>query len=263
MSLVHFYLEDQVLADEVGADFPLRLSAEDARHFKVLRLKVGEHIAVLDAARDYFECEITDAAWDSPRARICTHVRADEVSHGPRILLVQGLAKSDKVDTVVRGGTEIGVDAFAIVQFARSTVDAADMRKQGRIGRWESIAKSAAMQSGRMDIPEVTLLDTIGDLESFLRGSTAVLVFWEEAPSDSRISDAVWKALEADFCPVADARIAVIVGPEGGLERAEVERLLGMSRHGFAVTLGNSILRTETAGVVAPALVLYELRRGR
>ena len=155
------------------------------------------------------------------------------------------------------------MDAFAVLPFARSTVSAADMRRQGRLERWEAIAKSAAMQSGRTAIPEVALLEGVDDLEPMLQGATAVLVFWEEAPAESRIAEVLWGALAADFCPAADARIVTVVGPEGGLEASEVQRIIGMSRHGFAVTMGDSILRTETAGVIAPALVLYELRRGR
>ena len=57
----------------------------------------------------------------------------------------------------------------------------------------------------------------------------------------------------------ADARIAVVVGPEGGLAEEEVRCFLGCNARARLVTLGPSILRTETAGIVAPALVLYEL----
>ena len=259
MSLVHFYLPDQVLSAETAADFVLRLSPEDARHFKVLRLHAGEHIAVLDASQDYFECEITDATWDAPRVRICMHRGADELKTGPSVVLVQGLAKADKVDDVVRGAVEVGVDAIAVVPFARSQTSADDARRAGRPARWDAIAKSAAMQSGRMCIPEVALLDAPGDLDGWLQGATAVLVFWEEAPQDARLGDAIREALAADLCPAADARILVVVGPEGGLTAEEVDRLVHGSRHGFAVTLGNTILRTETAGIVAPALVRYEL----
>ncbi|MBR3257652.1 MAG: 16S rRNA (uracil(1498)-N(3))-methyltransferase, partial [Eggerthellaceae bacterium] len=69
------------------------------------------------------------------------------------------------------------------------------------------------------------------------------------------------RALEAEFCPAADARVAIVIGPEGCLEAAEVERIQTMTKHPAVVTLGNTILRTETAGVVAPALVIHELNR--
>ncbi len=60
MSLPRFFLENQVLAAETEAVFPLRLESDDAKHARVLRLAAGEHVAVIDADQDYFECEIVD-----------------------------------------------------------------------------------------------------------------------------------------------------------------------------------------------------------
>ena len=90
--------------------------------------------------------------------------------------------------------------------------------------------------------------------------ATAVLVCWEEAPSAARLGEALRSALAATETRVpADARVAVVVGPEGGLAPDEVDALLACNPRASLVSLGPSILRTETAGVVAPALVLYEL----
>ena len=94
-----------------------------------------------------------------------------------------------------------------------------------------------------------------------LAGATCALIFWEEAPADADFAEPLAHALAVEFCPAEDARVAIIIGPEGGLEAAEVQRISAMTPHPAVVTLGNTILRTETAGVVAPALVLHELRR--
>ena len=115
MSLPHFYLEQQILADETAQQIPLRLSAEDLKHFKVLRLRRGEHIAVIDAARDYFECEITDEDWNAPKVRICLR-EVDPVT-GPEVLLIQGIAKGDKLDTIARQATEVGVSGMVFAPF--------------------------------------------------------------------------------------------------------------------------------------------------
>ena len=93
MSLQHFYLHDQVLADEGALTFPLRLSPDDAKHARVLRLAPGEHIAVVDAAQDYFECEIA-AFDDAVPVRIAQRLDDEE---RPLVMLVQGLAKGDKM----------------------------------------------------------------------------------------------------------------------------------------------------------------------
>ena len=110
-------------------------------------------------------------------------------------------------------------------------------------------------------MPEVTEPAAIKDASASLADATAVLVCWEEAPGTAYLDEALAGALAtADVAP-DEACVAVVVGPEGGLTHAEVDALMTCNAHAALATLGPSILRTETAGVVAPALVLHELRR--
>ncbi len=255
MSLHRFFLENQVLAQESAEEFALRLSADDLKHARVLRLQVGEHIAVIDAATDYFECEIVSFD-DDVRVRIASHEANEEA--GPQVILLQGLAKGDKFDDVVRHATEIGVAAFIPLACERSVVKLDEKKAAARVARWENIAKSAAMQAGLRSIPEIAQPATVGEASDMIGGATCVLVAWEEV-SKPTIKEALQNALEATLTPVEDARVAVVVGPEGGLTQAEVEQLLASNTHSFAVTLGPNILRTETAGLIAPAITIYEL----
>lgn len=257
MSLPRFFLENQVLAAETEAVFPLRLATDDAKHAKVLRLAAGEHVAVIDAASDYFECEIVDFSDSLPLVSIARHEEAD--TQGPQVVLLQGLAKGDKMETVIRHATEVGVAAFVPVSCKRSVMKLDGKKAAAKTERWRAIAKSAAMQSGQPRIPEVSEPVSVREAAALLAGATAVLVCWEEAPESARLCDAVQGALAATRTPSADARIAIVVGPEGGLAPEEVEALLACNPQAALVTLGPSILRTETAGIVAPALVLYEL----
>lgn len=117
------------------------------------------------------------------------------------------------------------------------------------------------MQSGRRDVPEVVEPVALEDACALLAGSTAVLVCWEEAPGTAFIEDALARGLTLCGAPALDARVAVVVGPEGGLTAREVDALLACNPRASLVTLGSTILRTETAGIVAPALVLHELAR--
>ena len=259
MSLPHFYLEDQVLAGEATATFPLRLAADDAKHARVLRLAPGEHVAVVDAARDYFECEIVDFSDALPLARIAQ--RLDDAPDGPTVLLVQGLAKGDKMETVIRHATELGVAGFLPLACERSIVKLDARKAAARTERWRAIAKSAAMQSGQRACPEVCEPMALADACAALSQATAVLVCWEEAPLDARLEAALARGIERGRTLPEDARVAVVVGPEGGLSRAEVDALLACNPCASLVSLGSSILRTETAGIVAPALVLHELGR--
>ena len=257
MSLPRFFLENQVLAAETEAVFPLRLATDDAKHAKVLRLAAGEHVAVIDAASDYFECEIVDFSDGLPLVSIARHEEA--VEEGPRVMLLQGLAKGDKMETVIRHATEVGVAAFVPLACRRSVVKLDGKKATAKTGRWLAIAKSAAMQSGQARIPEVSEPMTVGEAASMLAEATAVLVCWEEAPGSASLREAIQGTLAATRTPAADARIAVVVGPEGGLAEEEVRAFLASNPRARLVTLGPSILRTETAGIVAPALALYEL----
>lgn len=257
MSLPRFFLEEQVIADEPQEVFPLRLARDDTKHAKVLRLAPGEHIAVVDAVQDYFECEIVSFDDDFPLVRITRH--DDATDDGPLVMLAQGLAKGEKMDSVVRHATELGVAAFMPVTCERSIVKLDQKKTRTRLDRWRSIAKSAAMQSGQPRIPEVIEPRSAKEAASELAEATAVLICWEEAPQTASLAQAIERGLSECTCSRNDARIAVVVGPEGGLTEREVAFFLDANPRASLVSLGSSILRTETAGVVAPALTLYEL----
>ena len=257
MSLPHFFLEGQVLSQEAGEAFALRLSEGDLKHVRALRLVPGEHIAVIDAAQDYFECEIVEATRDGVVARVAQHLDAPE--EGAQVLLVQGIAKGEKMDDVVRHATEIGVAGIVPFASARSIVKLDARKAAARAERWRAIAKSAAMQSGRRTIPEIAEVSGLSEVCELVRGAHAVLVCWEEA-SAGNLREALSRALAAQWIrDPRDARVAVVVGPEGGLEAREVEALMASNRFAATISLGSTILRTETAGLIAPALALYEL----
>lgn len=251
MSFHHFFLDGQIIAEETAREFPVRLSVEDAKHARVLRLSEGEHISVVDAASDYFELEIT-SAHDGLVARIAQHLDAPQAPAS--IALFQGLAKGDKMDDIIRHATEVGIDEFVPLSSSRCVMKLDAKKAKSRLARWQAIAHSAAMQSGRMVEPRVHEPHTVKQAVQLLREFDCVLVCWEECPSTKTIA----AALEQAFgnAAVAKPRIAVVVGPEGGLSADEVETLTA-SENAWPVTLGPSILRTETAGIVAPALVLY------
>ena len=255
MSLQHFFLDDQVLGDQTDPEFDLRLSSDDLKHARVLRLQPGEHIAVVDAVSDYFECEIVDAK-DGLRVRIAKREGAPEP--GAQVILLQGLSKGDKMDEVIRHATELGTSAFVPLLCERSIVKLDAKKTAARTERWRSIAKSAAMQSGQRAVPEVSEPENVPSACKLLSGATCVLVCWEEAEGLG-IRQALSDALSATNTQRPDAKVAVVVGPEGGLTQLEVDRFLSCNAQAKCVTLGQSILRTETAGVVAPALAIYEL----
>ena len=254
MSLKQFFLEAQVLSAQTQPSFKLDLSEEDFKHAKVARLTKGERIAVVDAASDYFECVINDISKDGIVVSIST--KEDSAQDAPLIVLIQGLAKGDKLDEVLRHATELGISGFVPLVCARSVVKLDDKKTKNRMARWTSIAKSAAMQSGRRTIPCVYEPMRVHELSSLISKDDILFVCWEEAEITQSFSKAISLVKQSLLC---DRKLYIVVGPEGGLEQKEVEELLGVTGQSYLVSLGNTILRTETAGVVAPALALYEL----
>lgn len=264
MSLPRFFLTEQILAEETEPEFVLRLSPDDAHHAQVLRLSPGEHIAVIDAELDYFECAITRVDTRDIVVRIAQH----ECAHKPdfEVYLCQGLAKSDKVDMVFRHATELGVRGFIPWCSARSVVKLDDKKAQKRLERLSSIVKSAAMQSGQPAIPQVYPIVRGKELSRCLAEFDCVIICWEECGETKRLHDILAHAqrnhiglLSEQTVTQRPLKVLMVIGPEGGLTSEEIDMLTSAHEQAHVITLGEGILRTETAGIVASALAIYEL----
>ncbi|MEF2845261.1 MAG: RsmE family RNA methyltransferase [Eggerthellaceae bacterium] len=279
MSLPHFFLDEQIIAsydhatDGCWGVFALELSSEDIKHAKAMRLGVGEHIAVIDAAQDYFECEVVAFSADQGlMVRIAQHLDA---TPRPSIVLFQGIAKGEKMDLIIRHATEVGVSRFVPLKTERCIVKMDDKKARSRVERWKAIAKSACMQSGRSDRALVDMPYSVRELAQateLLSLLDVLLICWEEAPGTAHLAQALLACKTASpsttattafagSCKASFPCVGVVVGPEGGLTNSEVDALLTAHNNAHLVSLGSSILRTETAGIVAPALVMYELER--
>ncbi len=161
-----------------------------------------------------------------------------------RLALLQGVPKGAKMDDVVRMGTELGVSEFFPFLSARTVAQG-----RGRTQRWQRIAVESAKQARRGDVPVVHEPVPLSDALVHIAGYNRIVILWEEAHSGT-----IAQVLASAAMP---ASVAVIVGPEGGLSANEVDA--AVARGAVPVTLGPLILRTETAGVVALAMVRYEL----
>lgn len=163
-----------------------------------------------------------------------------------RITLAQGIPKGQKMDYVVEKATELGI--ARLLPFA-SERTLGDTTRDGKVERWRRLARSAAQQSGRADVMEVVppiafaeLLDQCGDYD-------LALVPWELAGHI-----ALRERLPGLLA--AKRTVCVVIGPEGGLSHEEARR--AETAGGHLISLGSRILRTETAGLVACAALLYE-----
>jgi 16S rRNA (uracil1498-N3)-methyltransferase len=228
---------DAVHGDRVTFD------AAAAHHLgRVLRATVGDTVEAVDGAGALLSVRLT--AVGARRAEGVIVGRAPLLTESPlHLTLAQGIPKGDKMDGIVRMTTELGVSRVVPLLTARTVTRLEPGREHSRLGRWRRIAREAAQQSGRAAVPEIV---TPTELAPWTREAGAgglMICLWEEA------RDGLDQRLPPGPCP----RVTVVVGPEGGLAADEVR---GLVEAGAVVAgLGPRLLRTETAGVVAVALL--------
>ncbi len=211
------------------------LSENDRHHADtVLRLKAGSAIEIFSEGQRY-------------SARLLEDGKAQFLSPLPQcepalqVTLFQGLPKGEKMEWIVQKAVELGVSRVVPVEMHRCVMRLKGDQAEKKRERWQKIAREAGKQSGRAVETEVAAPISLSSLCSLLPSFDAVLVPWEEAGALSLRGF-------ADAHP-SPATLGIVIGPEGGMERSEVEQMKAAG--GYPVTLGPRILRTETAGVCA------------
>jgi 16S rRNA (uracil1498-N3)-methyltransferase len=227
----------------------LVLPDESAKHVQVLRLSEGDRVELFDAYGGAATATLERVA----RGHIECSVTAMRVAPEPRVsvTLVLGVPKGPKLEPIVRMTTELGVHALHFAQTERAVPKlSSDSPKLERLAR---VAREACAQSGTARAPELTGPRPLLEVAASAPRDALKLVFWEEAQTLPFANES--------FSRVDLRQVWAVVGPEGGLSAAEVERLeqLGYLRAG----LGESILRVDTAAVVIAALVLDRIRNAR
>jgi len=226
------------------------LSGRQAHQIRnVLRMAPGDQIIVLDNTGYEYVAAITDVA----RQRAVGRIMDKQPAQGePRtqITLYQALLAREKFEWVLQKCTEVGVTRFVPVVTQRTIVRRADTITPHRLARWKGIVTEAAEQSGRGRIPQlecpVKLADALAGLRAFDRCLIA---------SPQAVSRTLRELLQAGGS--GPAAIALLIGPEGGFSDEEITA--ACEKGAVAMSLGKRILRTETAAVVASALILYEM----
>ncbi|MGE5554422.1 MAG: 16S rRNA (uracil(1498)-N(3))-methyltransferase [Betaproteobacteria bacterium] len=219
---------------------------------RVLRLGPGDHIAILDGSGTEYQAVIEDRGCGAGSgaevlwARItAAQTRVTEPSL--KLVLLQGLPKGDKMDLIVQKATELGVGRIIPVVAQRSVARPKADKGERKAPRWRRIAWEAAKQSGRALVPAIEPPQSLEEALRSLPAGCRLIVPWE---GERRRTLA-----EAAVGLLPGATVAVLIGPEGGLTEEEVGLVSTVG--GVTVTLGPRILRTETAGLVVLACLLY------
>lgn len=240
---LHFLLDR--LASEQPGDAVVLTGGEAHHAAAVRRVRVGEEVTIGDGRGAWLTGECESVA---PREVIVRIVaRDDRDEPRPRVVLVQALAKGGRDELAVQAATELGVDEIVPWQAARSVSrwDAAKADK-GR-ARWASIVREAGKQAHRAWLPQVSPLASTTDL---VRRAEAARLLVLEPTADVALSSL--SLAHADD-------IVLVVGPEGGIS---IDELTALTAAGATpVRLGETVLRTSTAGPAAIAVVSAALGR--
>lgn len=216
------------------------------RHLvQVLRMQAGDALTVFDGRGGEYEAVLEQVARRSATLRIGTH-RAVSRESALELILVQGLSKGERMDWTLQKATELGVSAIVPVITERCNVGLDRERQMRKQAHWQGVIVAACEQSGRTRLPLLHPVQRLSDWFGSVAGGPRYL-----------LDPLAAEALAGQ--PVDVARpVSLVVGPEGGLSPSEVAA--GRDAGCVGVCLGPRVLRTETAG--AAALAVLQARAG-
>lgn len=242
--MYHFFVSEEQINGENA-----HIEGSDVNHIvNVLRMKPGEELLISVKGDWDYLCKIVDIETDRVNLKVLESMEQRELP--VNITLLQGIPKSDKLEMIIQKAVELGVSDIIPVKTKRVVVKIDEKKVDTKVNRWNAIAESAAKQSKRSIIPKVYEPMSIDNALEIVKDFGVKLIPYENADGidkTRKILDSMDKTKD----------IAVFIGPEGGFEEAEVERI---KNSGFEViTLGKRILRTETAGLALLSNIMIRL----
>ena len=275
------------------------ITGDDVNHIKnVMRMKPGDEILVSSGDGTDVICRLVLLTESEVTAEVLRP--ADNRELPVQITLIQALPKGDKMETIIQKGTELGITRFVPVESAHCVVKLDEKGKAKKVERWQKIAQSAAEQSQRGIVPEVTPVirfteaikcyaNAVREDNGIRAASGCINVFTYECASDSAGLKTLLEACRGRRTAASDTsegtgdtsettspcgeannlsgtsgvplrEIRMFVGPEGGWSADEAE--LAKQAGIPWITLGRRILRTETAGIALAAAVMLEIEAG-
>ena len=244
------------IAPERIRDGRVFFDRDESRHLaRVLRLRSGDTVLAADGTGHEYTVRL-ETIGDEATGTVLD-VGANDHESPLRITLIQSVPKGDKMESIVRASTELGVTRIVPVLTARTIVTLEPARWRDRARRWQRVAKEAAKQCGRAVVPPVEAPRALADAFDLDETADLRLCLWEGSASaaggqgggQARLLGTTLAASLPPALP-AGSHICLLIGPEGGLTWDEVDG--ARARGWLVVGVGPRILRTETAG---PAIV--------
>ena len=230
-----------------------KIIGEDVKHIiKVLRIEAGEKVVLNDCQGTEYLAVISSTSKQEVEFEILE--KLDINNESPvKIHLYQGLPKAQKMDLIVQKGTELGISDLPVMT---SRVDVKLKGEFKKLDRLNRIALEAAKQSKRSIVPKVLEPISFDEALEGMKQLDLIIVPYENAEGFG-IKSLINKLREENTALNKISEVGIFIGPEGGIEEDEILKLKEIGAH--IVTLGNRILRTETAGFTAASLIQYEL----
>jgi 16S rRNA (uracil1498-N3)-methyltransferase len=216
-----------------------------------LRVQIGEELLLSDGTERRYRAEVTVVTKQAITATIRETLLPPPATT-PSLVLGQALLKGEKMDWIIQKTTELGVGTIVPLQCRHSLVQPKPDRIASQIARWQRIALEAAQQSEQWHIPPVTPPQGAEQFTREVSATSLRLILMERRETGTTFS-----AIKLPSSPREN--ITVLVGPEGGWAREEVAEA---EKAGFVpITLGPTILRAETAALMAVGLLQHRLGR--
>lgn len=244
MTIPRIYLPRPLETGDVCA-----VAADQARYLiAVLRMREGDPLLVFNGSGREYEAAIRQAT-DEETTLVITGARNAPESL-IEITLCQAIPKAEKMEAIIRHATELGADRI-VPFFAKRSVPRWPAEKSPRKrARWQKIASEASRQCGRAAIPEIGEIATFEQMLLSARPEGLNLIFWEEEPARG-IREVLRDPRQAGM-----KSFLLVIGPEGGFEKSEID--LARQAGFISVSLGERVLRVDTAAAAVLAVIQYE-----
>lgn len=234
----------------------INIQGKDVNHIKnVLRKRIEDEIIICDSynSKDYL-CKIQDIKEENIICRI-EKVIENDVESNINVSIFQGLPKADKMELIIQKSVELGVFDITPIEMKRCVVKLNEKDKIKKIQRWQKISEVAAKQSGRGIIPKINDIISIKNVCNLYKEYDIVLVAYENEKENTLKQELI--KFKESSSNLEKLKIAVIIGPEGGIDEKEIEEL--KTNGAKTITLGKRILRTETVALNIISIIMYEL----
>ena len=225
------------------------ITERDCNHIaNVLRMKIGDELLVSNNNISNL-CRIKEFSDTTVVAEIIEE-NYKNTDLPVKLYLFQGLPKSDKMELIIQKAVELGVHCVVPVEMHRCVVKLDDKKKKSKVSRWQSISESAAKQSKRNSIPEIHDVLSYNSALELAKQLDLILVPYENESGMKGTKDAL-SLIKSGMS------VGVFIGPEGGFEEKEIEKAL--EAEAKSISLGQRILRTETAAIASLAMCMLHI----